>query len=199
MKRMISMAILTATVLLAQGPGGPGPRGRQFAGGKQAGAGPARIGAVREALDLTDSQVQQLRDLRKSQMEALKPTFEQMRTKQEALKKEMDTDNPNPATVGQLTVELKALRKSIADGQAERVSKAQAILTPEQQDKLKGLKDARGRMPAVQQAMVLGLLAPPEGAGAQMMRGGAGMMRGQRPAQRQGRRTPPPAEQQQQQ
>lgn len=195
MKRMISMAILASSLLLAQGPAGAGLRARQAAGGRQAGAGPARVAAVREALDLTDAQIQQLRELRKSQMEALKPTLDQMRTKNDALRKEMETDNPNPATVGQLTVDIKALRKTISDGQAERVAKAQQILTPEQQDKLKALTASKGVNRAFGEAAMLGLVAPPNGPG--MMRGGPGMMgRGPGMMQREGRRTPPPQQQQ---
>jgi Spy/CpxP family protein refolding chaperone len=194
MKRMISLAILAASVLLAQDPAGAGLRARRAAGGRQAGAGPARVAAVRDALDLTDAQIQQLRELRKSQMEALKPTLDQMRTKNDALRKEMETDNPNPATVGQLTVEIKTLRKTISDGQADRVAKAQQILTPEQQDKLKALNPATGTNRAFGEAAMLGLVAPPNGPG--MMRGGPGMMGRGPMMQREGRRTPPPQQQQ---
>jgi len=187
MKRMIVMAILAASVVLAQGPGA-GMRARQMGAGRQAGAG--RVAAVREALNLTDAQVQQLRELRKSQMEALKPTFDQMRTKSEALKKEMANDNPNSATVGQLTVELKALRKTIADGQPERVAKAQQILTPEQQDKLKALKASTTPGRALGEAAMLGLVETPNGPG--MSQGGPGMMgRGAGRMGRMGRNAPP--------
>jgi len=178
MMRMTLTFCLTAATLLAQGPGGPGVR-RARAGqpGRQAMAQavPRNPDALKETLGLSDTQVQQLRDLRKQQFEAARPSLEQAREKRQALAEAMRSENPDPAKVGQLMVEMKQLRQSMGGRRGELQSKAQAILTPEQQTKLQSLREAQRMMPAMRQAMALGLIAPPEGAARFRNRGAAPM------------------------
>jgi Spy/CpxP family protein refolding chaperone len=118
--------------------------------------------ALKEAVGLTDAQAQQLRDLRKQQFQAAKPTFEQLRDKRQALAEAMKAEDPNPAQVGQLMVDMKKLGQTMRATQTENRAKAQEILTPEQKGKLQELQQAGRKGMAARQAMAAGLLAPPE-------------------------------------
>jgi Spy/CpxP family protein refolding chaperone len=154
-------------LLLAQGPGfGPRP-------GAQ-GQPPAPTALI-EYLGLTEAQVTQLTDLRKSLPDVVKPIAEQIRTKNEALREEMQKTNPNPAIVGQLMVDMKALREQIRAEHVKLNDQAKAILTDAQKTKLAALEEAAKLLPAFRQAIGFGLLDAPEGPGAGR-RGGPGMM-----------------------
>lgn len=159
MRRLILLTAILSTTLLAQGPG---PR-RTFAPG--AGAGEARqprLTALKDYLNLTDTQVTALTEARKRTAEANKAAFEEMRTKAQALRTEMQKDSPDAATVGNLQVELKKLREQTRDKRNAVDANAFAVLTPEQQAKLKALEEARKLFPAAGQADALGLIAAPE-------------------------------------
>ena len=171
---------LTAAVLLAQ----PTPRPR-------AGAAPG-VAAVKTYLGLSDQQVQQLVELRREEQQLLQPIREQMREKAPALKAALQAANPNPTTIGQLTLDLQNLRKQVAALNEAYHAKALALLDSAQKEKLDDLvaaarNAARGR-PIVQGATLLNLLAapePPAGAGRVLpnaaARPGMGMGRAARP------------------
>jgi hypothetical protein len=145
---------LTAAVLLAQ----PTPRPR-------AAAAPG-IPAVKNYLGLSDQQVQQLVELRREEQQLLQPIREQMREKAQALSAARQAANPDPTTVGQLTLDLQNLRKQVAAIDEAYHAKALALLESAQKEKLDELAAAarraeRGR-PIVQGATLLNLLAAPE-------------------------------------
>lgn len=176
MKRLIVAALALALGAWAQGPrgGGFGPGGSAGMGAPGGMGGPGGMGmmgqgiaaaspdALKEYLALTDSQVTQLKDLRTKRFEAAKPIMEQIRTKSQELKTLLDGANPDPAKVGQLTVEIKQLREQVRNLRTSDQDAALAILTPEQKTKLKALEDALKLMPAAHQAVGLGLLEAPE-------------------------------------
>lgn len=165
MKRILLTTVLLAGTLMAQGPGfGPGPRAPRADA-----PGVARVpDALKTYLNLTDDQVQKLVDARKSVAEANKPIFEQIREKSQALREEMQKDTPDAAKVGQLMVDIKALRTKLRDGRGDVNSAALAVLTDAQKALLPALDQALKLGPAARQAAALGLVAapePPEGAG----------------------------------
>lgn len=175
MKRMMvlmTMTVVGAGMVLAQP--GPGPRdGRMGRMARPAMAGMAmgNPGALKEALGLSDAQVEQLRNVRRDAATALKPEMEKVREKQRALGEAMKADNPDPAVVGRLMVEMKQMRTAARPERAALKEKALAILTAEQKAKLAELEKALKMAPAARQAAGLGLIEPPEG----MMEGpGAG-------------------------
>ena len=186
--RLILAVAMVAGTLLAQGPGGPdGPRRMGGPGGPRGpmAGGTANADALKAALGLADTQVQQLRDLRKQQAEAAKPTMVEIRTKRLALAEAMKSTTPDSTLVGQLMVDIRKLGDSLKSGRDEREAKALALLTPEQKTKLTALQEAQKLMPAVAQATALGLLEPPQGAagrmqGAMARRGAPRDGRGQR-------------------
>lgn len=166
---MIIAVLMLAGTLMAQGPGGHGgpmPGGMGGQGGALANA-----DALKTALGLTDTQVQQLRDLRKQQADAAKPTMDQIRAKRQSLAEAMKSTTPDSALVGQLMVDIRKLGDSLKGLRDERETKALALLTPDQKTKLTALQQAQKLMPAVAQATALGLLEPSQGRGAERMRG----------------------------
>ncbi|MBE7544384.1 MAG: periplasmic heavy metal sensor [Bryobacteraceae bacterium] len=157
MLKTIFATFALSGLLLAQGPGfGPRPGAERQ---------PPAPTALIEYLGLSEAQVTQLTDLRKSLPDVVKPIAEQIRTKNQALREEMQKTNPNPATVGQLMVDMKALREQIRAEHVKINDQAKALLTEDQKSKLAALEAAAKLLPAFRQAIGLGLLDAPAGAG----------------------------------
>jgi len=150
---------LTATVLLAQGPGLGGMRG-QGAPGRPA------LEAVKAALELSDQQVQQLVQLRKEEQEILQPLRQQVQEKRKALREAREAANPNPAIVGQIVLDLQKLADQIRTVNETYHTKALSLLDATQKEKLQTLEQATERVMRARQAAngarVLNLLLPPD-------------------------------------
>ncbi len=146
MNRMLIVGLLSVGLVFAQ------------PGGRKAGRG--GVDALKQTLNLTDAQLQQIREITRQQMESVKPIAQQMREKGMAIREEMKKQSPDQAKVGQLTVELKDLREQLKSKRAARGDSISAVLTPEQREKLKSLEEAAKLGPAVRQAAVLGLIDP---------------------------------------
>ncbi|MBI5280132.1 MAG: periplasmic heavy metal sensor [Candidatus Solibacter usitatus] len=179
-KFVLPICLMTGS-LLAQGPAGAGPGwgvgpGPGFQHGqagraRMAGAmgGGAGLDALKQSLGLTDQQVERLRGLRKEQMQSLRPQAEKIRDNRRALAEAMRSANPDAGQVGQLMVEQRKLAESLRGAHKDRGAGALAILTPEQQARLRALQDAQALLPAARQAAALGLIAPAAGEGAARM------------------------------
>lgn len=177
MRNLIVLTVALATTMLAQPPG---PRQGFGAGVPPADRPAAQMTALKDYLGLTDSQVTALREARVKQAEANKPVLDQIRTKTEALRTEMQKANPDASVVGALQVEIKKLREQLRESRQGVSPDALAVLTPDQQTKLKALEEARKLFPAAAQAGAVGLIAAPEppagaGTGFGPMRRGDGM------------------------
>ncbi|MGJ5815011.1 Spy/CpxP family protein refolding chaperone [Paludibaculum fermentans] len=177
MKRLTVVMFMLAGSLLAQGPGGPGFR-RNGMGPRPQQMQPAgNADALKQYLGLTDTQVQQLKDLRKQQAESQRPAMEQIRDKRQQLRDAVQSASPDSALIGQLTVDIKKLTEAMLANRTDLQAKAQALLTPDQKTKMAALEQAQKLMQAAGQATALGLLAPPAGmAGQGGMGRRAGMM-----------------------
>ena len=150
---------LTAAVLLAQGPGPGGMRG-QGAQGRPA------LGAVKAALELSDDQVQQLVQLRQEEQGVVQPLRQQVQEKRKALREAREAANPNPATVGQLVLDLQKLVSQIRTVNETYHTKALSLLDATQKEKLQTLEQATERVMRARQAAngarALNLLLPPD-------------------------------------
>lgn len=181
MIRLVLPALVSAAMLAAQ-PFGP-----------RAGAGGAE--ALKSALNLTDDQITKLRDLRKAELEALKPLLEQWRTNRQTLREKVQA-GADAAEIGKLVLAGEALRKQIQESRESYHKQALAILTPAQQTSLSKLEEAAKLLPAIGQARALNLLSGRpgfgrggRGLGAGAMFGGFGpMMQGSEPMGRLGAR-----------
>ena len=124
-----------------------------------------RLDQLKSYLSLTDAQVETIRQSMKDQREAMRTNMESMRAKRQALRAQMKSDNADPATLGQAMVDMKNARKSMQASRKAAADKLVATLTPEQKAKLNTLKDSAKNGGAVREAMRLGLIDPPAGAG----------------------------------
>jgi Spy/CpxP family protein refolding chaperone len=163
MKRLVTLTAAFAAIALAQPPRGPMGEPK----------------ALIEYLGLTSDQVTRLNAANREQMTSMRPTFEQAREKQQALRQLMESANPDPAAVGRAMIEAHQLRQRIGD--SNRQAKETALAELEKAQKLQ---------PAIGEAMRFHLLAPAFGPGGEPGFGPgfggpfapAGMPRGPRPA-----------------
>ncbi len=148
------LLILSTPVLLAQAPppaGGPQP-GAQAA--------PARA-ELKSFLGLTDQQLTQLVQLRRDEQQALRPIREQMAVKTKALRNVMAAAAPDPAAVGQLTLDVRALRQQVRQTNQDYHNRALGLLGDAQKTKVQTLQRLMRLRPAVNAATALNLLMPP--------------------------------------
>lgn len=151
--RFIPIA-LVAAVVLAQPPGGPRMH-RMAAQGK--------AGAAQSYLNLTDAQVTSLKQLRQSEMTALKPIFQQIQPLRQSLRTQEQSSGADATAVGKLVLEIQALEQQVTPIRQSYQQQALAVLTPQQKTQLAALQSAAALIPAIHEAMGLNLLTPPEG------------------------------------
>ena len=117
------------------GPGGPGGRG-----------GPGRhIFPPPGYLDLTEEQIEATQAIRESVRAELEGTREAGRTLREQLHAALEGDDPDATEVGQLAIELHALRAQTRIVLEDAESQFAALLTPEQLEKWENFKELRDR------------------------------------------------------
>ena len=105
------------------------------------GAGMAR------ALDLTGEQRAAFREVLESHRTKMQSLREKVRQNHQALEAALEGDDPDPAAVGKIAIEGRALRKQ-AEAHREQMNRAlREFLTPEQQTKLDVLESMRRRGP----------------------------------------------------
>jgi len=140
------------------------------------------IGALKAYLNLTDAQVQQMRQAgeqaRKQAAEKVRTIHPQIRDKRLALRDLLAKGSNDPAAVGKLVLEIQALHKQVREGR-EGVRNSQLnVLTAEQKAKFKAIEDAAALPAATRAAIRLGLVPRPQGEpGLGMMRRGGGLRR----------------------
>ena len=146
------LAALLCGTMLAQVP--------PFEGGERRG-GP-RGEQLKNLLELTDEQIDGLKGLRRSSRESLMSTLQEMRQKRGELRDAMAQEAPDSAHVGQMIVDLKALREQVKAKRAENRDQALALLTAGQIEALDGLKQAMELRLAAHQAVRMNLLEGPD-------------------------------------
>lgn len=150
LRKLILIALacaLIAPLAVAQPPDDPG----NGDGGADRGRGAALLRQLLPPagyLQLTDEQRESLRGLVRELRDAVEPLRQEMRTLGEDLHEALNADAPDPAEIGQLTLDLRALRGQIRDQIAAFGDAFRAILDPEQQakwDHFRELRDLRRR------------------------------------------------------
>ncbi len=114
--------------------------------------------AVKSYLGLSDAQVTQLQSIRQSEMQANQSIRDQMVTKEKSLQQLLDSGSTDAAAIGTLEIAINALRKQLSDSRSNFRDQAKAVLTTDQQTKLKALQDAASLAPTIAEAGALGLL-----------------------------------------
>ena len=139
--------------MLAQEPP-EGPRGPQGFRGE----------ALKQHLQLTEQQQEDLKANRQALREAIQPLMRQMREKRNLLRNEMQSETPNAGTIGQLNVEIKELGEQMKAARESSRAEAVALLDSNQQVALAELQRALELQGVARQAAAANLLAAPEGA-----------------------------------
>ena len=154
MKNFMITMIVFAGVTFAQPPRGPGQPGQQQ----------PRVDEVKAYLGLTDSQIQGLEQLRRTEMDSLQQSRQDIAQKQQALQQQIRNGSTDAAALGRMLLDIENLRKQITQKQGSFHDQAVAILTAAQKTKLKTLEDAQKLGPEIHEATALNLLVPQEGA-----------------------------------
>jgi len=123
--------------------------------------GPPPLDELKAYLNLTDSQIQSLQQIRQQAITSQQTVFAQIQSKQQALHDLLEKGTSDALAVGKLMLDIRALQKQIE--QAMTASRTQAVnsLTTEQKTKLAALEQAAKLRPAIEQATLLGLLEAP--------------------------------------
>ncbi len=139
--------LLGGTVLAAQGPGPGGQRGRGpglWRGlGRGIASGGRGAGLALRALDLTDAQREQVRQLTEQHREQTRTLVERARAAGEAQRQAMDAPSFSEQQVRAAAQAFAEARTDLAVQQARLRSDVYALLTPEQQQRLQQLQAER--------------------------------------------------------
>src|ERR1700722_10222678 len=100
--RLIPITMIALAALLAQHPGGHGPRGMA-----------TKTDQVQSYLNLTDTQIQALKQLHESEMAAIKPIMQQIGPLHQSLRTEVQGTSTDAATAGKLLLNIKSLQQQI--------------------------------------------------------------------------------------
>jgi len=119
------------------------------------------VSALKTYLNLTDAQVTSLQAIRTQQRTALSNTHQQLQQKQQSLNSLLSGGSTDPNAVGQLVLDIQALRKQVSTANSSLQAQAVSVLTADQKTKLNALQDAAKLQPAIREAEFLFLLAPP--------------------------------------
>ena len=159
---LIAISFLCAATLLAQGrtfERGEGRRGRGM-----------HSEALNNYLNLTEQQVADLQAARRVFREETRPLMEELHETGRALREEMGLVSPNPAVIGDLTVQLKGLRDQIKAAKTAQREQILGLLTEEQRGQVEELERVVSLQAAAHQAVAMNFIEGPErGPG---MRGG---------------------------
>jgi len=115
---------------------------------------------VKAYLRLSDSQIEQLRQILSDRDKATQSTFNQIRQKQLQIQTLLERGN-DAVQIGQLTIDIHDLNKQVSAPDDQYRQRALAVLTLEQKTKLTQLDQVVKQMPAGNQAIQLLLLVPP--------------------------------------
>jgi Spy/CpxP family protein refolding chaperone len=146
MKRILvaaTMVLASSALMFAQRglrPAGAAP------GAIERGQTGSRNGALKEALNLTDAQVEAIQGLRATRQERAMAIQAEMRQKREALEAQLNAAQPNATTVGNAAIALHATQQRLQAEQDWFMAELKKLLTGEQQQKLDELIAARSTL-----------------------------------------------------
>jgi Spy/CpxP family protein refolding chaperone len=97
---------------------------------------------MRNRLGLSEQQVSQIQDMLKQHRNAVFPLQQELRTKNHALATALEVAQPDATTVGRLVIEQRSLKKKLGEMNEKMRKDIEAVLTPEQKQKLDELRQA---------------------------------------------------------
>ncbi len=162
---VVAVVLALAVPALAQQGQGRGPRPEIPMAGVQAGEldGSRAREAVIKFLELTPEQVTAWDALLETRKTLVEPLRDQLQAVEEDLHELLQTETPDPAAVGALVLQGKALREQIRAANQAYVDGFEALLTAEQAAKLALLRRAERAQPLFPAFRLFGLLPPEPG------------------------------------
>ena len=136
---------------------------------------PNPVQAAQRILNLTETQVDQLLELRKSFMETGQNGRIALRDLQQQIATLLNSTDPDPAQIGTLEIQRRNLERRLQAVNQSYHQSAIAVLTQEQKDKVAQIERAIRLAPQAMPLGALGLLeGPPMGRDHFFVRGGMG-------------------------
>lgn len=134
---------LVPLALEAQPRGGDGEFGGAWGEGPPERGPERRVERMIELLDLSDAQALEIEEILAAQRASRRAAHQDLRADRDALEALLDSDNPDPAAVGQRVLALHAARKAGRAQSEADLGRIRSVLTPEQADKFDVLLEAR--------------------------------------------------------
>lgn len=113
---------------------------------------------IKAYLNLDSRQIDSLKQIQESKAKAEAAILAQIESKQGALAVELQPSTPNPAIVGQLTIDIRNLTKMLPIAGAPYRTSAINLLTADQRVKVTALASAAKLMPIITEAAELNLV-----------------------------------------
>ena len=171
------MILVVTTGILAQR--GPRPMGTPPMGtSTNATQRPNPMSALKEALALTDAQVEAIRALMETRRQRAETIFTEIQQNRQALDALLNAASPNATAVGNAAIAVHASHQKLAAERDWFLTELKKLLTGDQQQKLDALIAARSQLLGP-----LGVGGGPDGPGGRGGRGGFGPGRGHHPQQ----------------
>lgn len=119
---------------------------------------PEPVRVVVAVLELSEDQVQAFVAMIAGREAAVRPAAEQLRLRHEALGQLLQTPAPDPAAVGTLVLEIRAIEAEIGRVAQSAAAQFEQVLTPDQRERLMHLRQAAQVCPVLPAFKAAGLL-----------------------------------------
>ncbi len=113
---------------------------------------------LRELLNLTDAQLNRLRQIQTQLAQNNRPITERIATRQQDLRTALDAGTTDAIAIGQQVLDIEKDRNELAEATRAARETAVAVLNDEQRAKLKTLEDASRLQVPINQAQTLNLI-----------------------------------------
>ena len=119
---------------------------------------PDPVSVVAHVLELGDDQITAWRAILHARETALQPIAQQAQAKQQAIAQALGGNNPDPLAVGSAIIDLTRLQGQGAAVNAQSATEFEQLLTPDQQQRLEGIRGAAQVCPIVPALQATGLI-----------------------------------------
>lgn len=122
---------------------------------------PPAIQIVGRFLQLSEDQLHQFETLLTQRRDTIRGIAEQIRPLEEQLRNLLNSNNPDPAAVGRLVLQIHGLQQEIRQAQENFLTAFRNLLNDEQRGRVAGVQRAARLVPVIGAFARLGLLPPP--------------------------------------
>lgn len=119
---------------------------------------PDPVAVVAHVLELSPDQIMAWSEILHARHAAIEPLAQQAQAREQAIGQLVAGGNPDPLAVGRAIIELHGLQTRIAGVNAQSATQFEQLLTPEQLQRLEGIRAAAQACPIVPAFQATGLL-----------------------------------------